>query len=281
MKNQKLIALLKKYAPETQCDCIEQLDELYREDNPKVRVVAFGSYNSGKSSLLNSLTGEVESEFFPIKDIPETRENKEFETCSVLYVDTPGLDVNDSDTSNALKGGNRGDVLLFVHKLTSGSLQHQDLELMNEIYNKHDDPNSVLFILTAGESAKKNQKVIEEVKNQVGLFLSPVIEVVLVSNTTFTKGVIEKKPKLVEISGVMEIREIVDEMTQSIKGSVRERRETKIKKLLTDLYSMVNKQRLKLESEKQRVIQNEKRFISSVQNLKRKTVQQLKKIESL
>ena len=90
-------------------------------------VAVYGVYNTGKSSLLNSLTGHVETEFFKTGDVPETRSNKKLEQNGICYIDTPGLDVNMADTAAANQGAFQADIILFVHKLSAGPIQKEDL----------------------------------------------------------------------------------------------------------------------------------------------------------
>ena len=71
------------------------------QNNKKPIIVAYGLMNAGKSYLLNMLTQHISEEFFKTNDIRETATIKKFESEKYIYLDTPGLDANEEDDSQA------------------------------------------------------------------------------------------------------------------------------------------------------------------------------------
>jgi GTPase Era involved in 16S rRNA processing len=281
MHNKKLIELLSKHLPESERKGLIYLERQLNQQDPLVNIVVFGSYNAGKSSLLNSLTNQLENEYFPTADIPQTRVNKIFETESVCFIDTPGLDVNDDDTQQAEMGSSKGDIVIFVHKLTSGSLQQHDLDAMKAVYQKHNDSSSVLFVLTACESAKPDDGIVKELKHQIGEYLSSDIPTLLVSNTLYKRGVIENKPKFVEFSNVEQLKRELNETVVSVSASLEAKRTKRLRSNYESYLDVIKARRVLLEKEKQQYAEREKKFVSAVQNLKQNISNQLKQIQVL
>lgn len=281
MKNKNLIELLNKHLPDSELDNLIYFEEQLNQKDSMVKIVVFGSYNAGKSSLLNSLTNQLENEYFPTADVPQTRVNKTFEMDSVCFIDTPGLDVNDDDTQQAKMGSLEGDVVIFVHKLTSGSLQQHDLDAMKAVYQQHGDSSSVLFVVTACEGAKPDGEIIKELKHQIGEHLSPDIPISLVSNTLYKRGIIENKPKFVEFSNVEQLKRELNETVISVSTSLEAKRTKKLHRQYESYLAVIKARRVLLEKEKQQYTEREKTFVSAVQKLKQMISNQLKQIQAL
>ncbi|MFA0158663.1 GTPase [Vibrio sp. 10N.261.46.A3] len=281
MHNKKLIELLSKHLPESERKGVIYLEGLLNQQDPLVNIVVFGSYNAGKSSLLNSLTNQLENEYFPTADVPQTRVNKTFEMDNVCFIDTPGLDVNDDDTQQAEMGSLKGDVVIFVHKLTSGSLQQHDLDAMKAVYQQHGDSSSVLFVVTACEGAKPDDDIVKELKHQIGEHLSPDIPISLVSNTLYKRGIIENKPKFVEFSNVEQLRQNLNETVTSVSACLEAKRTKRLHNHYASYLNVIKARRILLEKEKQQYAEREKTFVSAVQKLKQDISKQLKQIQAL
>lgn len=78
---------------------LEQERKSLLANSKKVYLVNGGRMNHGKSSLLNSI---LRRDAFAVKDVHETRVNKEVKVAGNIYlVDTPGLDANTEDDTEA------------------------------------------------------------------------------------------------------------------------------------------------------------------------------------
>lgn len=281
MQDKRLIELLNKHLPESEHKSLAIIREQLNNQDMKVNVVVYGSYNVGKSSLLNSITDHLETEFFPTNDVPETRTNKVYEKNCVRFIDTPGLDVNDDDTEQAESGAFQGDIIIFVHKLTAGSIQQQDLNAMQKIYYEHGDPNSVLFVVTSSELMKPDDTIVSELIHQVGEFLSPNVDISFVSNKFYKRGVVEEKSKFVEISNIKQFQQTLEAKVALVADLLEDKRVQKINGQLEKYLEVIKVKRMQLEIQKQQCLEKEKSFVSAVQKLKQEISRQLKQIQAL
>ena len=85
--------------------CGERLKDL----NPKLMV--YGIYNAGKSTLINALLG---GEFAPVGDIPTTKAVNRYDWREYTIYDTPGINAPEKDEEVSTEQLERSDVILFV-----------------------------------------------------------------------------------------------------------------------------------------------------------------------
>ena len=93
-----------------------ELQSNLNDQEQKPVVAVWGLMNAGKSYLLNMLTDHFGEEYFKTNDFRETAEIKKYESNQIIYLDTPGLDANEADNLEAIRGVARADVVLFVHQ---------------------------------------------------------------------------------------------------------------------------------------------------------------------
>lgn len=113
-----------------QTDLQELMSDLQRTRGKKPRITCAGIYNSGKSSLLNTLT---DGTHFVVGDIPTTATIDELESNNVIYVDTPGLNANDYDNKTAQKAFLDADLILFVSNIQNGGLSAAESEYLKRL----------------------------------------------------------------------------------------------------------------------------------------------------
>ena len=85
--------------------CGERMKDL----NPKLMV--YGIYNAGKSTLINALLG---GEFAPVGDIPTTKAVNTYNWREYTIYDTPGINAPEKDEEVSKEQLERSDVILFV-----------------------------------------------------------------------------------------------------------------------------------------------------------------------
>lgn len=276
-----LYKLAKQYLPE-QLPLIEQFMAAKAVSQEVPNVVVYGVYNTGKSSLLNSLTGHVETEFFKTGDVPETRSNKKLEQNGICYIDTPGLDVNMADTAAANQGAFQADIILFVHKLSAGPIQKEDLMTMASIAHSHGSVDKVFLVLTEGETAQENQSLIDAITEQCQTELAAGITPLLVSNSMYKKGILESKPALVKASGIPQLQQQLEQQLQvdfvaDRKARVASLSEEIILAILIKKAELHNKgAEMHLAAEQQ-----EESFINTVKNMQATLAKQLTQIQSI
>ena len=184
------------------------------DDKRYVKIAVAGRMNHGKSSLLNSLIGD---NIFKVQDIRETTANSRYELFEdVLLVDTPGLDANINDDAIANVAYESSNIILFVHNYNVGDFHKGELESLKRIADFHNsEAFSDRFILVlTGKDAVTDQndreliklKLLKDIKQFCGLQNFPIFEV---SNTTFMKGKLENKEKLIINSGIPTLLEYI------------------------------------------------------------------------
>ncbi len=102
---------------------IEETDEVLadRSGAATPRIMVFGTYNAGKSTLINALVGE---EVARVADHPETDRVTSYPWRGFLLDDTPGIDAPDTHEQVTRKHLDASDAVLFV-LATDGTLEEQ------------------------------------------------------------------------------------------------------------------------------------------------------------
>ena len=187
-------------------------------DSQSVNIINAGIMNHGKSSLLNSL---IDAEIFEVQDIRQTVENKtECWFDDVYLTDTPGLAAEEIDDAAAYAAYRRANFILFVHKTEVGELHKNEIDAINKIKSFFNDDNffwqHFSLVLTSLDAYAKDtasldairEKSLTDILTNCGGAGFPVF---IVSNTRYQKGVAENKPKLVELSGIPELKSYLQE----------------------------------------------------------------------
>lgn len=245
MPTTKIQTLLNEHLPEAQ-KLFNQFKAVKANQNSLPKVVVYGVYNSGKSSLLNALTGHVEQEYFATRDIPETKQTKTLEQQGICYVDTPGLDVDVADTQQANAGVDQADILMFVHKLNSGPIQAEEMQTMQALVASHGKPEQLLAVITGAEGVDEQQSLINEITSQIQS-LAPGCQPFLVSNLRFQKGVREAKQPLIHHSGIPQLLEALQSKVAGLSENLDQQREEKQQKLKEQLLEEITNRQDNLE----------------------------------
>ena len=177
-----------------------------------VHIVNAGNMNHGKSSIFNSLLDHIH---FAEEDIRTTVvADKALWQENVYLVDTPGLDAEDIDDTEAYKAYPRANVIVFVHTLGTGELHANELEAINKIKTLFASEDffwqHFCLVLTAADAqdeenlAKIKDKIMLDVKNICG---GEKFRTFVVSNPRYRKGRDENKAVLLNKSGIAELRD--------------------------------------------------------------------------
>lgn len=128
------------------------------KQSAQMRVVVFGLLNSGKSTLMNALTGHFKSEFFKTGDMRVTVKNKVFQTPEFYFIDTPGLDGDTADDVFALHGQSKADIILFVHHAVK-ELESVEIELLSKLKTSLGDyaTKGIIMVLSRKDSLDEEQ----------------------------------------------------------------------------------------------------------------------------
>jgi tRNA U34 5-carboxymethylaminomethyl modifying GTPase MnmE/TrmE len=191
-----------------------------------LRIAVCGLMNAGKSALLNALTGHLETEFFRTQAIRSTVAVQALIHCGVTYVDTPGIDANDEDDQLAWCGLASADIILFAHNLQSGTLETVEVEFLKELKRRRPDVEScLLVVLTHAESASEQlQDRLEAISAILASLFKAPRTMVPTSFTTYRKGVLERKPALLERSGINVLHGHLKTLIERIDGDLQSMR---------------------------------------------------------
>jgi len=189
------------------------------------RIMVYGIYNAGKSTLLNALMGRADA---AMADRPQTSEVTEYHWQDYTLLDTPGIDApmeHEEVTRSAL---DHCDVVLFV-VAAGGAIDEaatwkalinivsRERSVMLIINNKTGmEVGSSDFISVTDKLRHHLQNAAEEAGIQDILKKVPIR---LVNARTALKGRLENKPALVERSGLLVLEQ---ELSTFLQGSGRE-----------------------------------------------------------
>lgn len=118
------------------------IDKLEQE---QIHIVAFGKVSTGKSSLLNAISGQAHFQVSPLHG--ETKHTSHldwpsYEQQSVVLIDTPGTDEYDGEAREVMaqQAAKQADVILFVVDGDLSESQKQQLEIIAQ-------PNKPLIVV--------------------------------------------------------------------------------------------------------------------------------------
>lgn len=208
----------------------EKLNQII-SDRDKFYLVNAGRMNHGKSSLLNSLTGQVE-DIFEVQDKRTTVKNKTYQyNENIYFIDTPGLNANDNDDQEAIKAYKQANIILFVHNLSVGDIRKEevrDIKTIISCFNNIDNLVDKFVLVLTGKDAIQSKddlnniknKVLLDIKNETGL---TGFKIFTVSNTTYKNGLKNNKNKLIEHSGIKLLHEYIDSFIITSNSDIQER----------------------------------------------------------
>ncbi len=239
---------------------LDELDELIKsigEIRPKI--VCTGLLNAGKSTLMNSLTGDFDNTRFPVADRRMTVSKQEFKYDNSHYIDTPGLDAKEEDTQLVLRSIRTADITLFVHNISTGELDSKEFQFLNILKRSWDDSstfiNNTIFVLSRRETVSDEdyEKIINRIKIQiVEIFvLEPTI--VAVSSSSYQKAMRENKSLLLKKSNMFALKELIEnKKIKKIEENKKQRLDKKVSNLINKLELIRNqkkKNKIDLENE--------------------------------
>lgn len=236
---------------------IEDLNNLINDKNSsKVKVVCAGIYNAGKSTFLNQIVGKS---VFEVGDIPTTTKMQQYENNNVLFIDTPGVNANENDNNTALQIYKDADLVLFVSNIQNGGLNASEGNYLKEIETilggEEIFKNNVLFMLSNKHQVDETAipKIVEEHKNNINKVMGYIPENIFVFDScTYENGCKNKENALINESGFLDIKKVIDTKVDEFANSIEKNRENKIeskakildenlKKLLTPVNDMLSK----------------------------------------
>lgn len=198
----------------------EYLFDANREQHKAVKITCAGIYNSGKSSVLNVLTG---GEHFKVGDIPTTATIDEFEYNGRVYVDTPGLNANNFDNETARKAFKDADVILFISNMRSGGLNAAEADYLKQLSDIlggiENLKNQVIFAMSNMHQVSEDSVktiTLEHAKNiETALGFMPE-KVLIYDAVTYESGVNSENNELIDSSGVVALKDEITTVAKQV-----------------------------------------------------------------
>jgi tRNA U34 5-carboxymethylaminomethyl modifying GTPase MnmE/TrmE len=203
-------SVLSKWTPTAK---FELLDETIRSKSESMtpRIMVYGIYNAGKSTLLNALMGRSAA---AMSDRPETTKVTPYAWNGFTLYDTPGIDAPKKDEAVAREQIERCDVVLFVVS-TKGTTEEQAVwdEILKLVGNKRQVVlivnNRSGFEINSVEQIQINEKILRNLQVASKKIHSNdkwnEIKVMWIDAKTALRGREENKQTLVEASGIVEL----------------------------------------------------------------------------
>lgn len=252
---------------------IEELNKLKQSLNDtKIRVTCIGQYNNGKSSLLNALIKDKNNETFKVSDNRETISNKTLEYNNMIFVDTPGLNVQNNDDVEAIKAIKSSDINLFVHNINNGELNEVENIFLNNVLkywdnNIEDFVFSTIFVLTKIDELQNEydkQKTIKKVSQQINDIFGLESSIIAISSSDFLEGIRHDERELIEESNILNLEMELENLSISLKNKITKIKQQRVMSHYDNLIKKLN-HLLEKKNDSLNAIRNEK--IERMKNL--------------
>ncbi|MBF7041910.1 50S ribosome-binding GTPase [Campylobacter volucris] len=233
-------------------------------DNFKPKMMVYGVYNSGKSTLINALVGK---EVAKTSDAPETKQVQSYKYNDFEIFDTPGVNAPEEDQKIADDYYKQCELILFV-------MSNENVEqtfLYEKIKRIIDDKKSAIIIL----NKKQNVSDEDDIKLRGAIYLNlekfgfskedakEKISVYSVNALSAFKGKSENKNLLYENSGFYELEnKIKDLFYSSGEKEIIQLCNKNINEFIDNINTSIDK---KLDDKSIEIIEN---FISNTQREK-------------
>ena len=189
--------------------------------NPTLMI--YGTYNAGKSTLLNALFGK--EEMAKTGDAPETKEIHEYEYNGYTIFDTPGMNARNEDDVATAEHLEKSEVIVFVIS-NNGSLEEEYVyQKISEVVkankpiiivlnNKNGiDPESIeakQSMIKVGENLRKigDRNSIDKIETKVSLCM--------VNAKTALKGKLENKKLILKKSNIVQLEIMIEKVLEEL-----------------------------------------------------------------
>lgn len=190
-------------------------------ESGEIKIANTGMVSSGKSSLYNVLTENVENERFPTGAARTTTIADSYHYHDLLYIDTPGIDVRDIDDDIAFGTIMEADLILIIHNIKTGPLTKAEYDWVKRLGEAIPDDEArrrrLIFVCTWKDMREKEegyQEIYQKACEMVFEALNTEIRCCDVSVLKYQNGIKKEKPLLCEKSGINELRNMIDQMAK-------------------------------------------------------------------
>jgi len=218
----KIVQDIVKYSKEQVSDTELKKFQIHIEEKLESfepTLMVYGTYNSGKSTLLNALFG-IE-EMAKTGDSPETAEVHSYNYSGYTIYDTPGINApieHEKVTSEHLK---KCEIILFVLS-NDGSLEEEYVyKKISEIVKQN---KPLLIVLNNKKNHDSDSKEVIQEMDKVNINLSKIgdkegiknieekVSLVMVDALTALGGKIEEEQELIEESNILQLEATINKL---------------------------------------------------------------------
>jgi len=255
----------------------------------KPKIACTGLLNAGKSTLLNSLIGDMTNTVFATADIRETTDHQSYSINNLTYIDTPGLDANSEDTQKVYDVISSADIVLFVHNIKTGELDPSEVEFLINLQKKFKNSKSFLrtsiFVLTRKDELPEDREDIEiqEVTNKIKKQLSEIFNesanIISVSALVYQEAIKNNENLFLQYSNLSTLKKAIETLMVEYRDTMLEQKQHKFEIMLKDIKKELLNNRKELFSTKQKLLLENENSIENFKSDMRKFNDMLKQKE--
>lgn len=230
------------------------------QNNDSVKIVNTGMVSSGKSSLYNILINSDQKEFFPTGAARTTVKANFYNYKNISYIDTPGIDVRSEDDFLAFDTIMGADIIMMIHNIRTGPLNKSEVEWLEKITRSMSNVDMckarIIFVISWKDTRENEEDypiLVKNVKEQVFNVIGGVIPVFEVSTKKYQQGIDKGKEILIKNSGIIELKQYVEEYVASYAKKKKENDIQEYKNIVSNIKELL-KQKIEInEQEKQKI----------------------------
>lgn len=182
-----------------------------RMEKFRPRIMLYGVYNSGKSTLLNALLGEKRA---AMADIPETAKSTSYDWHGHEIVDTPGIDAPIEHEAISRETLRSSQIILFVVSAKGSFENNKIYEAMRDVVEQ----GKRLVIVLNNKDDEYTQEGLAAIKDRIQRILeengfsraqAASFRLLLINALYGMEGRLNNDRDLVEYSGINELEDVI------------------------------------------------------------------------
>lgn len=182
-----------------------------RMEKFRPRIMLYGVYNSGKSTLLNALLGEKRA---AMADIPKTAKSTSYDWHGHEIVDTPGIDAPIEHEAISRETLRSSQIILFVVSAKGSFENNKIYEAMRDVVEQ----GKRLVIVLNNKDDEYTKEQLADIKDRIQKILedngfsrtqAASFRLMLINALYGMEGRLNKDEALVEYSGINELEDVI------------------------------------------------------------------------
>ena len=233
-------------------ECATKWEGIGQKNNAEniITIANTGLFSSGKSMLFNALLDQTKEERFKVGAAPTTKKgDREKLNSQIEIIDTPGINANDADDSEAFHSLMEADIILMVHNLKTGMLdkcEHDWLKRIAGGMDRKEIQKRLVFVCTwvdeAGTKEDKEKKG-NEIMRQLREIFHMDIDFWEISSKRYYAAKEKNKPELENASRIPLFKEYLMKKAEEYAAVSEELRKKEILALCTQTRESLQKER--------------------------------------